>query len=746
MRSVLARACAYSRTGGAAGIFFHVSEVLKTGINLGPVAEGVSALDEIPSTQSMNRLSMLIDDTFRRHSEHRMQSGVDSMLLKSMLMARSQYSDEEIRKFVSENVPSNIFTPLCQTKIRAAMSQLVEIFNSPSDKPWTISATPVPDVPDVVAEEQKREIAEAFFAKVQLEGMPTPEEAEAFGEEQMGIILDREKQWADARARRMEKQIHDYMVEGGWVSAFSEYSNYIAYYGTGVIKGPIPRTMKRKAHVFSPTTRTWKYELVDREVLCYEAVNPWDCYPAPGAKDVDDGPLCIKVRFNVKDLWQFAAHKAKDANDKGRWFKDTVKALLRRHPRGGVKLENDGFDLTRAYLENDGANATEKCQMEGIEYFGEVRGSDLLELGIRKNDDDSAIDEETYYEVHAISIAGYVVYCKVINLCIGRPISKGVFYEVPDSWWGDSIAMRCESAQRVMNSALRNLVNNMAMASGPGVVVKDVERLADKGPNALKVKPWKVWALNPGTLGQTDVPVVPLEFSSHVAELINLFQAMKQQADDDSGIPAYTYGNNSNMTGALRTSSGLAQMMESTNRVMKMVVMVTDREVIRHAVQLTFDYEMVYGKNMAIKGDCEINPSGTMGKILQEKKRSFILQVINILPQVIQIMQQNPDIGNLVLRELLEEADVPNADKYTLSDEQIENIKLLQKVNMIAQAAQGRMLAEQASTDAQPQPEIGGSPRMAQIANGIEQAPGAAAMNGGMPPAPGSVAERRSVA
>jgi hypothetical protein len=56
------------------------------------------------------------------------------------------------------------------------------------------------------------------------------------------------------------------------------------------------------------------------------------------------------------------------------------------------------------------------------------------------------------------------------------------------------------------------------------------------------------------------------------------------------------------------------------------------------------------------------------------------------------------------------------------------------------------MTAEQASMDAQMQPEIGGSPRMAQITNGIEQNPGDAAMNGGMPPAPGSVAERRSAA
>jgi hypothetical protein len=715
-------------------------------VNLGP-ASGVSALDEIPSTQSMNRLSMRIDDTFRRHVEHRMQSGVDAMLLKSMLMARAQYSADEISRFKLDKLPSDIFTPLCQTKIRAATSQLVEIFNSPSDKPWTMKASPVADVPDFVAEEQLKAIMMAFLAKVQLEGrIPDETEAQIFGNDQMGIVLEHEKQWADVRAARMEKQIHDYMVQGGWVQAFSEYANYIAYYGTGIIKGPIPRTMKRKTHELSQKTRTWKYTLADREVLCYEAVNPWDCYPAPGAKNVNDGPLCIKVRFNVHDLWQFAAHKAKDANDKGRWFKDTVKALLARYPKGGVKLENDGFELTRAYLENDGANDVEKCQMEGIEFFGEVRGSDLLDLGIRKNDDNSPIEEETYYEVHAISIAGYVVYCKVINMCIGRPISKGVFYEVPDSWWGDSIAMRCESAQRVMNSALRNLVNNMAMASGPGVVVKDIERLADKGPNALKIRPWKVWPLNPGAMGQTDIPIVPLEFSSHVAELINLFQAMKQQADDDSGIPAYTYGNNSNMTGALRTSSGLAQMMESTNRVMKMVVMVTDREVIRHAVQLTFDYEMVYGKNMAIKGDCEINPSGTMGKILQEKKRSFILQVINILPQILQIRQQDPELGNLMLRILFEEADIPNADKYTLSDEEVSNIKLLQRVNMIAQAAMGRMTAEQASMDAQMQPEIGGSPRMAQIANGIEQNPGDAAMNGGMPPAPGSVAERRSAA
>ena len=721
-------------------------EPKQPGINLGP-ASGLSVLEEIPSTQSMNRLSMRIDDTYRRNAEHRMQSGVDGMLLKSMLLARSQYSADEIARFQREGVPATLFTPLCQTKIRAAMSQLVEIFNSPNDKPWTMTASPVADVPDFVMKEQLELIAKAFFAKVQLDGrVPTPDEAKAFGEDQMGGILEREKQWADVRASRMEKQIHDYMVEGGWVQTFSEYANYIAYCGTGVVKGPIPRTMKRKTRVFSKKTRTWKYVLADREVLCYEAVNPWDCYPAPGAKNVNDGPLCIKVRFNPHDLWQFAAHKAKDANDKGRWFKDTVKALLKRHPNGGVKLDCDGFEQTRAYLENDGANTTEKCQMEGIEFFGEVRGSDLIELGIRKNDDDSLIDEDTYYEVDAISIAGYVVYCKVINLCIGRPISKGVFYEVPDSWWGDSIAMRCESAQRVMNSALRNLVNNMAMASGPGVVVKDIDRIADKGPDALKIKPWKVWQLTMGAMGQTDVPIVPLEFSSHIDELVRLFQMMKQQADDDSDIPAYTYGSSGNMSGALRTSSGLAQMMESTNRVMRMVVMVTDREVIRRVVQLTFDYEMVYGKNMAIKGDCEINPSGTMGKILQEKKRAFLLQMVNVVPQILQMRQLDPKISNLLLRTLFEEADIPNADKYVLSDEKIELIELLQQINMVAQASQGRLQAEQSARDAQMQEELGGSPQMARIANGIEQDPGAAAMNGGMPPAPGSAAERRSAA
>lgn len=721
-------------------------ESSKLRVNLGP-ASGVSALDEIPSTQSMNRLSMRIDDTFRRHVEHRMQSGVDAMLLKSMLMARAQYSADEMSRFKLDKLPSDIFTPLCQTKIRAATSQLVEIFNSPSDKPWTMKASPVADVPDFVAEEQLKEIMMAFLAKVQLEGrIPDETEAQIFGNDQMGIVLEHEKQWADVRAARMEKQIHDYMVEGDFTPAFNEYTNYLAHYGTGVIMGPVPRTVKRKKHVFSRKTHTWKYVLTDCEVLCYQAINPWDCYPAPGAKDVNDGPLCLKVRFNAHDLWQFAAHKAKDANDKGRWFKDTVEALLKRYPNGGVKLENDGFELTRAYLENDGANATEKCQMEGIEYFGEVRGSDLIELGIRKNDDNSPIEEETYYEVDAISIAGYVVYCKVINLCIGRPISKGVFYDVPDSWWGDSIAMRCESAQRVMNAALRNLVNNMAMASGPGVIVKDVERLYDKGPDALKVKPWKVWAFNTGNMGQTDVPVGPLEFPSHIDELVKLFQAMKQQADDDTGIPAYTYGANGNMAGALRTSSGLAQMMESTNRLMRAVVMATDRDVIRRVVQLTFDYEMVYGKNMAIKGDCEIIPSGTMGKILQEKKRAFLLQVINIIPQILQMRQLDPKISNLLLRYLFEEAEIPNADQYVLSDEKIAQIELLQQINMVAQASQGRLQAEQSAQEAQMQEQLGGSPQMAQIANGIEQDPGAAAMNGGMPPAPGSVDERRSAA
>ncbi len=715
-------------------------------LNLGTDYDGapgnslpVEVAQLIPTTEERVNLAVLIRRAFKKNADHRMESGVDQKLLSALRALRSEYSEAEKARFREAGLPDDIFTPLTVTKCRAALAQLSELFNSAVDKPWVVQASPMPEVPEYVAQEAWMGIVRDFMQMVALTGqVPTPQQMERYAFSRMDEVVRKEMEWAKIRAERMDKLVFDQMVEGGWIDAFHQNCLNEVTYGTGVIKGPVPRIMMR-SKVKSGKYGAYKYELEPREVLCYEAISPWDLYPAKGAKKITDGYLCIRTRFAAKDLALYASEKPAGAHEDGEWFADTIDALLAKFPNGGVKLETQSYDLARSLLENDGPSNVDTCMMEGIEFFGDVRGSMLREIGIYATQDKKEIVPNKFYEVDAICIDNFVVYCKVINPCIGRPLSKGIFYDDCGSWWGGCIAERLNCTQRLVNAALRNLVNNMAMASGPMLFVKDVSRLVDKGPDAYKVRPWRVMKFNMGNYGQTDIPVGTIEFQSHLQEILRLFEAAKTWADDDSGIPAYVYGNNSQTGGALRTSSGLAMMTEAASKVMKMVMTDMDRCVVRDVVKRTVAYNMVYSQDLSIKGDCEVNPAGTIGIVLREaesNRRNQALQLA-LTPQMLQIM--GPKLVVEIVRKTFKDIGLDNIDDIMPSKEKQELLEMMQQLQQYNAAMQGQQTNENGGEG---QPVEAGQPGEGGERGFTIQAPNPNQISGG-----GSgVEERRAVA
>jgi hypothetical protein len=654
----------------------------------------------------MTMLSVLIRRVFKDNADHREMSGIDQMLLDAMRASKGEYSPADVAKFRAAGLPDDIYTPLTITKERAALSQLSEMANS-GEKGWTLSPSPMPTVPESVAREEFQRIVADFMqlvnAQVQAaeaQGkepdpsmLPTPEQAFRYAESRMDEVHRKQLEWAKVRAARMERKVFDQMVEGEFDAAKLVFFKDLVDYGTAAILGPVPR-IKMCRVVKETKLGTYKYVMEPREVLCYEAISPWDLYPAKGARKVTDGFLCIRRRFTTDALWRYSSKRPSGATDEGEWFAGTINALLDRYPEGGLKLDGQPYDLERSLLEKDGPSDANRCIMEGIEFFGDVRGSMLTEIGITKKCDGGEIDPSEFYEVDAIDIGGYIVYCKIIDQRIGRPISKGVFYADAGSWWGGNIAQRVASAQRVQNAALRNLVNNMAMASGPMLFVKDANRLVDKGPNALKIRPWRVLQFNTGGYASNDIPVGTIDFESRIVELLKVFDWAKQQADDDSGIPAYTYG--MNVTGgALRTSSGLTMMLSEANRVMKMVEVGIDADVIRDLVRRTVAWNMVYSDDVSIKGDCEVNPAGVVGLILRENASQRRKQVLNIVlsPAALQIL--GPTAFVEILRDELEDMQaagaIRNIDSILPSKERMEQQEMLQQLQQYNAAMQGNM-------------------------------------------------------
>jgi hypothetical protein len=183
-------------------------------------------------------------------------------------------------------------------------------------------------------------------------------------------------------------------------------------------------------------------------------------YPSPDQTNVEDGPICIKIRIAPQELWLNAKEaKGASAEKDGVWFTDTVSDLLAKYPTGGVRLSwQDGDEQNRMLRGQSCWMADASCMMERISYYGQLKGNLLLRMGVTKSRDGTKIDPGDYYEVNAIVIDDYCVYCRIITPCMGRPLCKAQFYDSPDNFFGNSIAQRLIAYQRFLNACLPALV------------------------------------------------------------------------------------------------------------------------------------------------------------------------------------------------------------------------------------------------------------------------------------------------
>ena len=707
---------------------------------IGPFSVPENArMDTVPTTESMTRLANRVMSNWRTNVDHRRESRVDDRLKRALLAQTCTYTPQQKEKLRKAGVSEEVYAPITNSKVRAAKALLMDIFQANGDYPFTLRPTSNPDLPDDVSARvyaDMRHRIERTYSELaaQMSGRPIPPDVAAlmnravaeatlsrYDEVQNQLVAE-----ANVRAKRMERRVQDYFDEGGFVDAFQQYVDYICTYGTGLIRGPIPRvtpvnTFRRSKKGVPSYVR----EL--RVVPTFEAVNPCDCYPAPAAKDIDDGPLCIRVRYSAAELNQYVS-KAKNArgiSDKANgWMWPVVRSLLDRYPDGGCKLDFDPIDAERREAEKDGAENPKDCMMEGVLCYDSVRGSELRELGVTRNRDGKPIEYDTFYDVETIVMGGYVVYCRILDNRLGRPVVKGVFYELPGSWWGESIADKLTLVQSVMNNTVKALLRNMAAASGPMYYINDLSRLVDRDGSGLVVKPHKVWGFQTSmssSLGiSTGAPMGVMDVPSKASDLLAVWERMKVQAEDDSGIPAYTYGQASGNSGAMRTAQWLAIFTEAASRGMKMVIGTTDRLVTRRLVKKMVDYILLYDPDFDIKGDCEVVPAGVMGKVLRAQQDQQRVQFI-------QLIQRDPDFKQLLgpkgwmalLRPSI--ADIAlNPDDILPSAERVRELERIQEIRMLLEAQSGVAQA-QAQQGSPPAPE-------------------------GQPPAFGSVAERRNAA
>lgn len=707
------------------------------------------------STTAMSNLASLVMGKFQENARFRRSSGVEDKLKYYITAQTCRFSEsqrEKLSKRFTPEIVDKIFAPITSTKNRAAKSMLVDLANQSGEPLFRIEASPDPDVPKYIQEEVEASVLNeltSIFSTLEQSGVQElPPEAMTLLNQLVAkatsrlydTVENKEEQFAKSRAKRMEKKVWDKMAEGGFSKAFMKVLENVCVYGTGVMIGPFERTVACNKCVEDRKNKRVKYKRGYETRLCYESINPMDCYPAPDAEDTTDGPFCIRVKYVADELYRFCLGKNNSKNERKKegWIPYVVNDILSRHPFGGVKINEEMFDPERRICERNGVEDTNDCTFEGIRCFMSTRGSVLASIGVVKDREGRTIELDRYYNTETIVIDNRVVFCRIYPDELSTPISKCSFYSLPGSWWGEAIADKVAMCQMVLNNTISALLSNMSASSLPVWWVKDLSRLSNKGLAATKIKAGMTLPFNSSSMpgGDSGVPLGAISIPSTANELIGIWRQFQTQADLDSGLPAYTEGQSAGQSGALRTASGLAVFTEASNRGLKMVMTSIDQTLISNVARMTADYILLYDDDMSLKGDVTIRSVGLIGKIMKAQRDQQRMQLLDMV-QKSPILQQIAGIKGVValFRPAVHDVDV-NPDDVIPSIERMEELDLLQRIKQTLEA-----------TSASPQQPAEGMPQA--DPNGMQQGlqqqgvPDIGQANG---PRPGSVAERRAIA
>lgn len=618
---------------------------------------------------------------------------IENEMLEAVYSRRGDYTPDKLAK-IKEQGGSEIYMMLFATKARQAKALLTDVLiGAGTDKPWTINATPMPDLPPDAMNQIMQGVQSLV---VQAEQGPTPMEIPQIRQllrDAKDSVHQQVNEQARAEAERAELDIEDVMVQGGYLEALDEFIDDLTVFKTAFIKGPIVRRTPELTWSRTPG-QSPKAVVEVKNTLHWDRVDPLMMYPSKNSKGINDGPLIERHRLQRGEL---SALIGVDG-----YNEDAIRAVLDAHGTGGLH-EWLMVDQARRGAEGRTTVETGTSLIDALQYWGSVSGKMLLEWGMGK---DEITDEAKEYEAEAWLIGSWVIKATLNPdpLC-RRPYYADGFSRIPGAFWHDSLYDVVRDCQDMCNGAGRALANNLGISSGPQVVV-NIDRLP-KGEAITEMYPWKMWQTVSDPGGSSAAPVTFFQPDSNAAALTGVYEKFAALADEYSGIPRYMTGN-SGGEGAGRTASGMSMMIGNASKQIKQLVSSIDIHVIGPSVQGTFDWKMCYDPMADYQGDLKIVARGALSLTVKDsaqvRRNEFLAQTANgIDMQIIGL-----DGRAQLLRESAKSLDL-NVDKIVPSESAMRAKQ---------QAAAQQQAALQAPQQGTPPGPAGGTPAQLGPQNG----------------------------
>lgn len=618
-----------------------------------------------------------IETCFNSAKRAKDEAGINERLNKCMRQYKGEY-DPDILTAINEQGGTKVYRKLTTLKCDNLGAWIADIMNPVDHKPWALYPTPMPEIPpdvmdNIVALAEQATVMQYQPLIMQGQEIP-PDEIENFAFEsafsERKRILKEAMDIADRRAKAMEKTIEDQMLEGNWDNSFKDFVSDFCIFPNAIIKGPVQRkenSLKWEKDDFGNVSV--KTEQATK--LQFERVSPYDIYPGPSSKGIQDSYLIEVMRFTRGELASMRGLK--------HYKTDAINEILDMRP-GDIKQETDqNVEYTKNQLENrqqepEANNSDSK--IDALSFWGSVPGYLLKDWGIKNIE-----DERAEYEISAIKVRHRVIKAMINEHPLKqRPYSMDSFKKVPGSFWGISLPETMNDIQQICNASIRAMCNNAAISSGP-ILGYDMSQII-AGQEIESLRPWMMIQYDGRKAVNNRDPIKAFDIPNNVNELLFVYGKMKQEADDATGVPAFA-GGSTQMGGAAETASGLAMLQGNYNKLIKKIVIEMGLNIYKTVIDRCYIHNMLYNDDEEIKGDIKIDVRGPIEVLAREQIQRKMMEIMQASNNPVD--QQIIDINKRrnLWEKWLDGFNLPVEDVVPSEDELKEKLQMQQQMAML---------------------------------------------------------------
>jgi hypothetical protein len=513
---------------------------------------------------------------------------------------------------------STVFVQLTRQKANAAAARCADMLYPMDDKNWGIKPTPVPSLMDAAKSKNSPPVME--------NGQPLPHPNVPNQNLTYADLAAEQLILAQEKAKAMEDEIDDQLTECQFNYEGRKVIQDAAMMGSGILKGPavVSRIAKKwspKTAVDPQTQKTTTVQVLEMaEVIKPHSyrVDLWNFYPDPACgEDIQDGSYVWEREYMPgRKLAKLAKVPGYNAQ--------AIMLCLQEGPQRVHGEEGSYSDNMRASgTAYDRSGAYDDKRYELWTYTGDVAREDLELVGVNIPDD---------MEGWLTTFSGVMVMCnnRVIKAML-NPLDSGDFpYDVfiwermALSPFGVGVPYLMRYAQRTLNAAWRAMLDNMALSSGPQIIMNRKAVVPADGNWQLTAR--KIWHMA-GDADDVTKAMMVFEVPSHQQEISNIIEIAQKFADEETSLPQIAQGEKGT---APDTVGGMSILMNSANTVLRRLVKQYDDMVTRPHLRRYYDWNMQYNPKEEIKGDFEIDARGSSVLIVRDQQQQAVMQMFEL--------------------------------------------------------------------------------------------------------------------